>query len=451
MFATARFQSVLKRLVLPLILMAMACMVPPVQAAETEPYSHAELSQMLAPIALYPDVVLAQVLMAATYPIEVIEADRWLKRNTDLEGRELDEALLEQDWDPSVKELCHLPSIMALMSERIGETTELGNAFLAQETEVMDVVQELRSRAYERGRLSNSKQHRVVVTDTLIVIEPVDPQVIYVPYYDPCDVFAPWWYPPCPSYYWRPSGVSIRVGIAYWPGFYFSYTFGTWSYFDWHRHVIHIEGHRRPRFVRHERWESTSGGWLHRPEHRRGVAYRDLPTTRKFQQAPSQAEEIRRDLRRPPQDQRRDRENLDRSRQRQERGGFVAEPPEQGRQERQQRDGKQQEQKQIRTEQQKPDKGEKVRKAPPRSKGLEKQEQNKKDDKQERGRKIENPERNRQELDRQQKQKEQEREQRRELEEQRKEHRSPQGDGWDPRRYYDEDSPDDKGRGGWSR
>ena len=85
---------------------------------------------MLAPIALYPDVVLAQVLMAATYPIEVIEADRWLKRNTDLEGRELDEALLEQDWDPSVKELCHLPSIMALMSERIGETTELGNAFL---------------------------------------------------------------------------------------------------------------------------------------------------------------------------------------------------------------------------------------------------------------------------------------------------------------------------------
>ena len=240
----------------------------------TEDYSHEELSQMLAPIALYPDALLSQVLMASTYPIEVVEADRWLRQNMDLKGDALDAALLDMDWDPSVKAMCHFPSILFLMSERISETTDLGNAFLAQESEVMDTVQELRAKAYAQGNLVSNSQQTVIIEPQTIVIEPANPRVVYVPYYDPLTVYGRWWYPSYQPDYWSPSGVSIGFGVSYWPGFYFGFTFGNWSHFDWHRHSIYIDAHRRPRFVRHDRWIETPGRWQHRAEHRRGVPYR---------------------------------------------------------------------------------------------------------------------------------------------------------------------------------
>jgi hypothetical protein len=263
----------------------------------SEKYSREELAQMLAPIALYPDALLSQVLMASTYPIEVIEADRWVKRNPGRKGETLDTALLDKDWDPSVKAICHFPSILALMSERITETTSLGNAFLAQEREVMDMVQELRAKAYAQGNLTSTSKQKVIVERETIVIEPADPRVIYVPYYDPVYIYGPWWYPAYSPYYWGPPGVRVGMGISYWPGFYFGFAFGTWSYFDWHQHYIFIDVHKRPRYVRNDWWVSKPGRWYHVPMHRRGVAYRDKSTARKYGQYPYRFRDFPRDTR----------------------------------------------------------------------------------------------------------------------------------------------------------
>jgi hypothetical protein len=287
----------------------------------SEKYSREELAQMLAPIALYPDALLSQVLMASTYPIEVIEADRWVKRNPGLKGEALDAALLEKDWDPSVKAICHFPSILALMSERITETTNLGNAFLAQEAEVMDMVRELRAKAYAQGNLTTTSEQKVIVEKETIIIEPADRRVIYVPYYDPFYIYGPWWYPAYPPYYWVPRGVSIGIGISYWPGFYFGFAFGTWSYFDWHHHHIFIDVHKRPRYVRHDRWISKPGRWYHAPRHRRGVAYRDKSTARKYGQYPYRSRDFRRDTRGFPELIDRDRRIDDRTRIDRNKGG----------------------------------------------------------------------------------------------------------------------------------
>ncbi len=248
-------------------------------------YSHEQLSQLLAPIALYPDPLLSQILMAATYPIEVIEADRWLRDNPGLTGENLDIALLAMDWEPSVKSLCHVPDVLQLMSERIGQTTELGNAFLAQEQDVMTVVQELRSQAYAHGSLSTTPEQQVVVERETIIIEPRDPRVVYVPYYNPTVVYGSWRYPAFPPYYWVPAGLRAGRGISYWGGSSFAVVFGTWSLFDWNRHYIHIDAYQRPRYVRHDRWFSRPGRWYHVPKHRRGVAYHDRTLVRTFQRS----------------------------------------------------------------------------------------------------------------------------------------------------------------------
>jgi len=300
----------------------------------SEKYSREELAQMLAPIALYADALLSQILMASTYPIEVIEADRWVKRNPKLKGEALDAALLDKDWDPSVKAICHLPSILALMSERITETTNLGNAFLAQEAEVMDMVQELRSKAYAQGNLTTTSDQKVIVEKETIVIEPAAPRVIYVPYYDPYYIYGPWWYPAYPPYYWGPPGESIGTGISYWPGFYFGFAFGTWSYFDWHNHYIFINVHKRPRYVRHDRWLSKPGRWYHAPRHRRGVAYRDKSTAKKYGQYPYRARDFRPDTRGFPEPRDRDWRIDDRSRIDRDKGGDGRSRIERGRQER---------------------------------------------------------------------------------------------------------------------
>lgn len=259
------------------------------------PYSSEELAQMLAPIALYPDALLAQVLMASTYPIEVVEADRFVRAHPGLRDAALDNALLNKDWDPSVKALSHFPSILALMSERIGETTELGNAFLAQEADVMAMVQQLRAQAHAQGHLASNTLQQVIVEKETIIIQPANPRVVYVPYYDPYYVYGSWWYPAYPPYYWGPPGVRVSYGISYWPGFYFSFSFGSWSHVDWHRHVIYLDVHTRPRFVRHDRWIVSPGPWRHAPAHRRGVAYRDSYTARKYTATSYRTTDVRRD------------------------------------------------------------------------------------------------------------------------------------------------------------
>ncbi|HKJ05325.1 MAG TPA: DUF3300 domain-containing protein [Geopsychrobacteraceae bacterium] len=295
------FRLVYGFLLIPMLVAGLA--VSPCQAQDSEELdssaklSDEQLAQMLAPVALYPDVLLSQVLMASTYPIEIIEADRWVRRNQDLKGAALDAALLDQDWDPSVKAICHFPTILSPMSDRIAETTNLGNAFLAQEQEVMDMVQELRARAREQGNLASSSEQKVVVEKQTIIIRPVNPDVIYVPYYDPFYIYGPWWYPAYPPYYWYPSGGRVGVGLSYWPGIYFGFSFGSWSHFDWHRHHIYIDVNRRPRYVRQSHWRTDPGRWHHVPHHRRGVAYRDKVTARRFGQAPARIRDFDRDTR----------------------------------------------------------------------------------------------------------------------------------------------------------
>jgi len=260
-----------------------------------ENYSPEELSQMLAPIALYPDALLSQVLMASTYPIEVIEADRWIRKNQGVKGDALDRVLRDKDWDPSIKAICHFPSILALMSERITETTHLGNAFLAQEAEVMDIVQELRTRAYETGSLVTGTRLKVIVDNETILIVSADSRIIHVPYYDPYYVYGRWLYPAYPPYYWGPARAG--VGISYWPGFYFGFSFGTWTYFDWHHHHVYINAHNRPGFVRKNRWKARHGRWHHAPRHRRGVAYKNKVTAEKYRRHPNHVRNFRHDNR----------------------------------------------------------------------------------------------------------------------------------------------------------
>jgi hypothetical protein len=288
---------VLKRMCGWLVILLLAIPVPVAAGEAGDNYSREQLTQMLAPVALYPDALLSQVLMAATYPLEVVEADRWRKRNPLLTGANLDEALSDMDWDPSVKGLCEVPTVLALMSEKLDETTNLGNAFLAQEDEVMDVVQELRQRAYQEGNLqSNSKQKVTILADGTIIIEPADPQTVYVPYYDTRYVYGPWWYPAWPPWYWGPGDIAIGASIYFWPDVYFG--FGYWSYFDWPRRTIIIDARHRPSFLRKDfDWRSHQGSWKHEPRHRRGVVYRDRPTAEKFGQFRERNRVFGRDIR----------------------------------------------------------------------------------------------------------------------------------------------------------
>lgn len=244
-----------------------------------------ELVQMLAPIALYPDSLIAQMLMASTYPLEVVEAERWLRSNQDLQGDALYDALREKPWDPSIKALCHFPDVLFAMSEKLDQTRKLGDAFLAQEQEVMDTVQELRRRAREQGTLKSGEEQKVIVEREIIRIEPAYPNYVYVPVYDPYYVYGPWWYPAYPPYYWYYPYRPMVSGIYFSFGPRISIGFGlfSWVWFDWHVHRIYIDAPRTYRFHRypirpsHDRYY-----WRHDPRHRRGVAYRDRKTSEHF-------------------------------------------------------------------------------------------------------------------------------------------------------------------------
>ncbi|PKN11521.1 MAG: DUF3300 domain-containing protein [Deltaproteobacteria bacterium HGW-Deltaproteobacteria-4] len=247
-------------------------------------FSKEELTQMLAPIALYPDALTAQILMASTYPLEVVEAERWRGQNLHLEGKDLDDALLDMNWDPSVKSLCHFPDILKSMSDKLDQTRKLGDAFLGQEEEVLATVQELRGKAIEQGNLSTTTEQKVIVEDEIVKIEPANPQFIYVPVYDPFYVYGPWWYPAYPPYYWYyPSGFYGGVSIGFSSGIYFGFNTFSWTWFDWPYYRVYIDTNRTRSFHRHyDRRDEIRYVWRHNPQHRKGVAYRDLRTSERF-------------------------------------------------------------------------------------------------------------------------------------------------------------------------
>ncbi len=203
-----------RRLSSVLVLLVFAFALAPAQAQDAN-FSKQQLDQMLAPIALYPDDLLTNVLMASTYPLDVVQAARWRKEgaNSKLKGDKLAKALEAKDWDPSIKALVQFPDVLESMSEKLEWTQKLGDAFLAQQDEVMDQIQYLRNKADDTGHLKSSKQQTVTKeANDVIVIEPASSDVVYVPVYEPSVVYGPWWYPEYPPYYWPYPGAAYVNG-----------------------------------------------------------------------------------------------------------------------------------------------------------------------------------------------------------------------------------------------
>ena len=190
-----------------------------------------QLDSLIAPIALYPDPLLAQVLAASTYPLEIIQLQQWLAKNKNLKDKALADAVAKESWDPSVQALAALPDVVNRLANDIQWTTDLGNAFLAQQSDVMDAVQRMRNKAQEKGNLSSTEQQKVetkvIEGKSTIIIEQSNPQVVYVPSYDPVVVYGPAVYPyppiyyPPPGYYAAGMAISFGIGVAmgaFWGG-----------------------------------------------------------------------------------------------------------------------------------------------------------------------------------------------------------------------------------------
>lgn len=231
-------------------------------------FTQPELDQMLAPIALYPDTLLSQILMASTYPLEVVEAARWSQANPKLKG---EQAVAQQVWDPSVKSLVGFPQVLMTMDEKLPWMERLGEAFLAQQPQVMESVQQLRQKASAAGHLTSNEQIRVDQQGQSIAIQPANPQVVYVPYYNPMMMYGPWWWSAYPPVYWGPwpgyvygpgfgMGFGWGLGIGIGPGFFF-------GGFNWQYRYATFAG---------------GGVWAHDPFHRRGVPYRNMALREQF-------------------------------------------------------------------------------------------------------------------------------------------------------------------------
>jgi hypothetical protein len=297
--------------------------------------SEAEISAIVAPIALYPDPLISQIFMASTYPLEVVQADRWVKANKSLKDKALTDALEAQDWDASVKSLVNFPDVLSAMNEKLDLTIKLGDAFIAQQADVMNAVQALRAKAQAAGNLKSNEQQKVTMeaapTTTvtqaqqtvvveqppaqtqIIKIEPTNPQTIYVPSYSPTVVYGGWPYPAYPPYYYYPPApsygsnlVSFGLGVA--AGAAWGYA---WGNCDWGGNDVDIDVDRNTNINNNidrskyrneinnrqtnrggERGAGGQGGrssFQHNPAHRGGVPYRDSASAQRFGGANQQA------------------------------------------------------------------------------------------------------------------------------------------------------------------
>ena len=201
-------------------------------ASSTQLLKPEELDQLVAPIALYPDNLLAEVLMASAYPLDIVQAERWLQSHKTLKGDQLKAAIAKEDWDDSIKSLIATPDVLAMMSEKLDWTEKLGDAVVAQQPDVMDAVQRLRAKAQANDKLKSTKQQTVTVNEVqgkqVIAIAPTEPDTLYVPYYDPAVVYGAWPYPDYPPYYWPPPPYIgyglLATGLAFGAG----WALGNW-------------------------------------------------------------------------------------------------------------------------------------------------------------------------------------------------------------------------------
>jgi len=259
----------------------------PKPAAASATFTAEQLEQIVAPIALHPDALLSQILMSSTYPLEIVEAYRWVQKNPSLKGTALEEALKKQDWDPAVKGICGLPSVLKQMNDSLDWTQDLGDAFLGQKEELMQTVQKMRKKALEAGNLKSGEQQKVSQDGDIIIIESTKTEVVYVPTYYPTAVYGGWSYP---YYYYPPmyppypaGGVmfGFAVGIAW---------AGCWGGCNWHGNDITINNNNFNNFNKNTNInggrDSKPGGgrdsWNHNPEHRKGANYKDSKTAQKY-------------------------------------------------------------------------------------------------------------------------------------------------------------------------
>jgi len=245
-------------------------------------FSKEELEQLLAPIALYPDALLAQVLMASTYPLDIVAAERWVKGNPGLKDKALEDALQQQPWDPSVKSLAVFPQVLTMMSEKIDWTQKLGDAFLAQQADVLATAQALRNKAVAQGNLKDSKEQKVTTTtennQTVIKIEPTNPEVVYVPTYNPTVVYGTWPYPAYPPYYYPPPGYVAGGALL---GFTAGVIVGgaLWGNCNWGGGDVNVNVNRYNNF---NKTNISNGNWQHNANRRGAVPYRDKGVAQQY-------------------------------------------------------------------------------------------------------------------------------------------------------------------------
>ena len=289
------------RCIATILAIALLLVAGPVRAADPPAFTVEQLDQMLAPIALFPDALLSQVLMASTYPSDVAQAADWAFSNRNLEGDEAVKAVQDKPWDPSVQSLVAFPQVLAMLGEKPEWVHDLGDAFLAQPEAVMDSVQFLRSRAKNAGNLSSNEQQIVTVEAAppppqtivvnappppaqIITIAPANPQVIFVPVYNPVHVFGPWWHPLFPPFFFPPPprwGFGWNpVGTAIWWGVGIGVTYALWGGVDWRRRNVNINVNQWNNIHVNNRITSNNRNvnWNHNPGNRRGVPYRDAAT-----------------------------------------------------------------------------------------------------------------------------------------------------------------------------
>ncbi len=273
---------------------------PAGDAAAPPPFTAQELDAMLAPIALYPDGLLSQVLMASTYPLEVVQAARWSKANPDVKGDEAVKKVGKESWDVSVMSLVAFPNVLEMMNKELEWTQKLGDAFLGQQKEVLAAVQRLRQLAKNNGNLESNQQQVVRTEAQSIIIEPAQPQTIYVPAYNPTVVYGAWPYPAYPPYYypgvaaWYP-GSALLTGLAWGVGF--AAAGAIFGSCNWGRGDVNVNVNRatsiNSSFNRNS--VSASGNWQHNAQHRGNAGYRDQASRERY--GNRQADKARNDFR----------------------------------------------------------------------------------------------------------------------------------------------------------
>ena len=314
---------------LAIVILGFAVALAQARAQQPEPaaapaFKPAELDQLLAPIALYPDDLIVQILTASTYPLEIVMAARWVAdpKNAALKGDALAQALEKESWDPSVKSLVPFPDVLKMMSEKLDWTQKLGDAFLGQEKDSLAAVQRLRRKAQAAGTLKSTPQQKVTVQppqpqpapttggapavmapvseEPTIEIAPTDPQVVYVPSYDPATAYGTWPYPDNPPYSFPPPagypvGSALLGGLAFGAGIAITSSLWGWGSANWGAGNINVNANRYNQ-INANRGAITGNTWQHNPTHRQGVAYRDAATNQRFGRGTSGAD-ARRDYR----------------------------------------------------------------------------------------------------------------------------------------------------------